>query len=79
MDAIEDMLVKIFVGIKEPNPEIKKAKDDLFTETHLPQFLERMDNRLKNNGGLYLVGNSLSIADFFMAISSYGHFTNPAN
>ena len=49
-------------------PEEKIKLEDEYYGTHLPKYLNKMENRLnqRSNGSKYLVGDKISIADFLL-------------
>jgi len=74
-DAIEALRVDEVMSIaddilasapQDPDAAIKKTKREAWVAEKVPKFLNLLDARLKESGGPYLLGTSLSIADLIL-------------
>ena len=80
IDALQDILGKLFIVKYETDKSIKDELHNLFFEKQFPIFCVQMENRLKTNtSNKYLVGDNISILDFAMAGFAYGFVLNEDN
>lgn len=78
IDAVEDYLGAYFKFNFESNEE-KKA---IFKENWLKMFpiwVKAIEKRLEANGGKYIAGDKITIADFALAYVGFGLLLNEAN
>lgn len=78
IDAVEDYLGAYFKFNFESNEE-KKA---IFKENWLkmvPIWVKAIEKRLEANGGKYIAGDKITIADFALAYVGFGLLLNEAN
>ena len=78
IDAVEDYVVAYFKYNFESNEE-KKA---IFKENwlkNMPIWGAAIEKRLEANGGKYIAGDKITIADFALAYVAFGLLLNEAN
>ncbi|XP_067009305.2 glutathione S-transferase [Anabrus simplex] len=70
IDAVVDTIVDLIIGVSayyyEPDEAIKQKKKEIAVKETVPQFLSKLDARVKENGG-YFVGGKLTWADVHFA------------
>jgi len=64
LDNIEDIVTKIVPTMFMQDPEEKRKAREALAAGPIPLFLTRLETMLKERGGKYFAGGSLSVADF---------------
>ena len=78
IDAVEDYIVAYF----KYNFEMHEEKKAVFKEAWLkllPIWVAAIEKRLEANGGKYIAGDKITIADFALAYVAFGLFMNDDN
>ena len=80
LDLIGDLLNAFYKAAFNPNEELKKQLFADFYGKTLPSFVESIQKRLEGNTTqAFIVGESLTIADFALAAVAYSSFLNENN
>mmetsp|Transcript_17642 Transcript_17642/g.49314 ORF Transcript_17642/g.49314 Transcript_17642/m.49314 type:complete len:207 (+) Transcript_17642:108-728(+) len=64
IDAVKDMAADLSPTMKEPDQEKKMAARKVLAEIVFPKWLAIFNKQVEDNGSGYMVGDSLTIADF---------------
>jgi glutathione S-transferase len=78
IDAVEDYVVAYFKYNFESNEEKKAVFKEAWLK-NLPMWVAAIEKRLEANGGKYIAGDKITIADFALAYVGFGLLLNEAN
>jgi glutathione S-transferase len=78
IDAVEDCLAA-FLKFHFENQEEKKAEFKESWFKMLPVWINAIEKRLVKNGGKYIAGEKITIADFALATIGFNIFYNEGN
>lgn len=78
IDAVEDYVVAYFKYNFESNEEKKAVFKEAWLK-NLPMWVSAIEKRLEANGGKYIAGDKITIADFALAYVGFGLLLNEAN
>jgi glutathione S-transferase len=78
IDAVEDYVVAYFKYNFESNEEKKAVFKENWLK-NLPMWVAAIEKRLEANGGKYIAGDKITIADFALAYVGFGLLLNEAN
>ena len=78
IDAVEDYLNSYFKFNFESNEEKKAIHKENWLKM-LPVWVEAIEKRITSNGGKYVTGDKITIADFALAAVGFNMLLNEAN
>ncbi len=78
VDAVEDYLKAYFKFFTESNEELKAIYKDNWLKM-IPAWVTAIEKRITTNGGKFVTGDKINIADFALATVGFNMLLNEAN